>query len=388
MRRALAGSLIAVLALSQAGAAIPDLRWKTNSSSTQISVEVVGLPQFALEQLQRAAWPASEWQKLFAVYAADDSNVSEANLPPMLGTYVVGSDLIRFQPKFPLERGVTYQAIFRPANLPDNAGNNPPATNLISKFHLPFPHNTPTTVITHVYPTSDVLPSNLLKFYIYFSAPMSRGRIYDHIRLDDDTGKAVEQPFLEIDEELWNPEMTRLTLLLDPGRIKRGVLPLEQIGPALYENKSYSLVIDRDWQDAQGNALKEGHHKSFKTSPPDREAIDTSSWKITVPPAGSLAPLRILFPKPLDQALALRMIQVADSSGQIVAGQASLAGNEQQWKFTPSKAWTRGSCRIVIQTSIEDLAGNNIGKPFEVDLLEGIQRRLSHETVSLDFRVE
>jgi hypothetical protein len=71
-----------------------------------------------------------------------------------------------------------------------------------------------------------------------------------------------------------------------------------------------------------------------------------------------------------------------------VSGQTSLRDNEQQWNFVPSKPWPRGSYRIIVQTSIEDLAGNNIGKPFEVDLFEGIQRRLSHGTVSLGFRVE
>jgi hypothetical protein len=62
----------------------------------------------------------------------------------------------------------------------------------------------PTTVVSQVYPTAEVLPENLLKFYVHFSAPMSSGHIYDHIRLiGDSTGKEVELPFLEIDEELW-----------------------------------------------------------------------------------------------------------------------------------------------------------------------------------------
>ena len=73
-----------------------------------------------------------------------------------------------------------------------------------------------------------MLPENLLKFYVHFSAPMSRGNIYDYIRLLNADGKQVELPFLEIDEELWDDSLTRLTLFIDPGRIKRGVLPLEE----------------------------------------------------------------------------------------------------------------------------------------------------------------
>jgi len=33
------------------------------------------------------------------------------------------------------------------------------------------------------------------------------------------------------------------------------------------------------------------------------------------------------------------------------------------------------------------LAGNNIGKPFEVDLFERVQRRLAQSTVKLPFDV-
>ena len=52
-------------------------------------------------------------------------------------------------------------------------------------------------------------------------------------------------PFLELDEELWSPDGTRFTLIFDPGRIKRGLKPREEVGPVLEAGKSYSLVIDR-----------------------------------------------------------------------------------------------------------------------------------------------
>jgi len=79
---------------------------------------------------------------------------------------------------------------------------------------------------------------------------------WTHLRphsLRDSAGKTVELPFLEIDEELWNPQMTRLTLFIDPGRIKRGVQPLEEIGPVLENGKHYALIIDAAWQDSSAN---------------------------------------------------------------------------------------------------------------------------------------
>src|SRR5207302_748196 len=204
----------------------------------------------------------------------------------MLGSYHVADGVIRFQPKFPLEAGVTYRAVFRPANLPDGAGNGSP--EVVSTFRLPIAQHGPPTVVTQVYPSGRALPANLLKFYIHFSAPMRRGHIYEHIQLVDYAGKAVELPFLEIDQELWNPEMTRLTLFIDPGRIKRGVQPLEEIGPVLVTGGSYTLVIDHGWQDADGNSLKDTYRKRFKVGAPARKPLDAAEWKISPPRSRSL----------------------------------------------------------------------------------------------------
>jgi hypothetical protein len=241
--------------------------------------------------------------------------------------------------------------------------------------------------VSEVYPSADVLPENLLKFYLHFSAPMSRGRIYDHIHLRDDAGKDVELPFLEIDEELWDPAMTRLTLFIDPGRIKRGVRPLEEVGPALQEGRRYSLVIDRAWKDATGSLLREAFQKTFKVGPPDRDPPDPTQWKIQSPKSETREPLAIAFPEPMDHALARRAIQVTGESGESVPGKTVLDDQEHRWIFVPSGPWRRGSYNLVVQRTIEDLAGNNIGKPFEVDLFEGVERQLTNSSVKLTFEV-
>jgi len=252
---------------------------------------------------------------------------------------------------------------------------------------VPVERRESTTVITQVFPSAGELPENLLKFYIHFSAPMSRGNIYEHIHLRDEDGKLVELPFLEIDEELWNPEMTRLTLFIDPGRIKRGVKPLEEIGPALEKGKSYTLEIDAAWLDNDGLPLRETFRKSFSVSAPDREPPAPARWKIKSPKAGTRDPLAVVFSKPMDQALALRVIRVANAAGRSVDGASELSDHEQRWSFTPQEFWAAGQHQIQVQNTIEDLAGNNIGKAFEVDLFEGIQRRFTNEVVKLPFDV-
>lgn len=357
------------------------LAWKpASTNSNQFIVEVIGLNAATLKRLQQARWQPSQWQRLLAVYAGQ-----APGLPPMLGAYRIAGDTLCFEPQFPLEPGLTYQAVFHPEHLPGqrSAASQP----LTATFQLPPRNTTPSTVVTQIYPTAEVLPENLLKFYLYFSAPMSRGQIYEYIHLREAAGKEIELPFLEIDEELWDATLTRLTLFIDPGRIKRGVLPLEEIGPALEAGKSYTLIIDRAWRDGAGTPLKQGFHKTFRVAPPDREPLDPARWQIQSPKSGTREPLVVSFSKPLDHALAQRLINVSDAAGAVVAGRVALADQERRWVFVPANPWASGRYQLLVQTTIEDLAGNNIGKPFEVDLFEGVQRRITTSSIKLPFEV-
>jgi hypothetical protein len=357
------------------------LRWNANSNPA--IVEVAGLGEKTLRQLQTNDQTA-DLQKLLSVYASQGDFLADMSVPPMLGSYRVTDGLVRFQPQFPLQRGVAYRAVFRPSRLP---GAQAGAADVVSRFQLPTVEREPTTTVTQIYPSADVLPENLLKFYVHFSAPMQGGHIYHHIHLRDEAGKAVELPFLEIDEELWNPEMTRLTLFIDPGRIKRGVQPLEEIGPALEEGKRYTLEIDAAWHDNAGLPLKESFRKSFRVGPQDREPPTLASWKIKSPKAGTHGTLTVNFPEPMDHALALRVIHVVDAAGRLVDGACSLSDHEKSWTFTPHKAWAVAAHQLQVQNTIEDLAGNNIGKAFEVDLFENVQRRFTNQVVKLSFEV-
>ncbi|MEW6159828.1 MAG: hypothetical protein AB1813_20545 [Verrucomicrobiota bacterium] len=337
-----------------------------------------------LNQLKTVPWTTADWQKLLSVYAEQGSVLADLSLPPMAGHYRIDSKRLHFEPLFPLQHGVNYRAVLQPRHLP---GGSVPANAITSVFQLPKRSSVPTTVVRQIYPTADVLPENLLKFYVYFSAPMSRGHIYEHIRLLDDAGKAIELPFLEIDEELWDPTLTRLTLFIDPGRIKRGVRPLEEVGPALEEGKRCTLRIEASWRDGMGNPLRQHFEKHFRVGPPDRDPPDPAQWQITSPKATTKDPLEIQFPEPLDHALAQRLIRVAKSNGDFVKGHAVTLGTENRWSLTPDAPWPSGKFDVVIQTTIEDLAGNNIGKPFEVDLFDGVQKRITNAFVRLPFEI-
>src|SRR5207249_867063 len=82
--------------------------------------------------------------------------------------------------------------------------------------------------------------------------------------------------------------------------------------PTLEEGKRYTLVVDKGWLDANGNALAEPYRKSFRAADPVDEVIDTR---------------------------------------------------------------------------LEDLAGNSVGRPFEVDVFRPVEREVKAEAVKLPFRV-
>jgi hypothetical protein len=376
----------ATLVAPAAGAEL-SLRWSQDPGHPKSAVvEVAGAAAPALDALDRAGWTPDRWASLLAVRVKPAQNTAAPAVPPMLGRYSIEDGVIRFRPQFPLDTGVTYEAVFRPAELP---GARAPAPADLRASHRLDPPARPTapTVVAAVYPSGDVLPENLLKFYLHFSNPMQRGNVYDHIRLLNDAGAAVELPFLELDEELWNPEMTRLTIFIDPGRIKRGVLPLEEIGPSLESGKTYSLVINPAWRDTSGAPLARPFRKSFRVGPPDRDPPDPARWKLTPPAAGTRDPLRVTFTGAMDHALTLRMMRVADAAGTPVEGTATMTDAEQAWSFVPDVPWPPGNHQLRVQKTIEDVAGNNIGKQFEVDLVERIEKRFKDEVVSLAFQV-
>lgn len=360
------------------------IRWVTNATeSARVTVEVHGLERKELDAVRPAGTTRERWQQLLSVHAGQGSIAADLNVPPMLGEYRLGRDVVRFEPRFPLQPGVTYRAVLRARGM---LGGRQTAV-LSSTFVLPSEQREPSTRVAAVHPSAAVLPENLLKFYVHFSAPMSRGYIYEHIQLLDDAGRAVELPFLEIDEELWNPELTRLTLFIDPGRIKRGVKPLEDIGPSLEAGRSFTLVIDSSWRDAQGTPLVAGFEKRFRVEAADRTPPDPAAWKLTAPGVGGRSPLMVGFPEPMDHALAQRLMVVTDAAGHRVEGEIELTEQERRWSFRPEANWRAGNYFLVVQTTIEDLAGNNIGKPFEVDLFDQVQRRPVSESVKLGFEV-
>lgn len=356
------------------------------------TIDVLGLSASALARLRSASLPHQDWQVLFALYTGDALPPPLADTPPVLGTYRVQDGRIRFTPRFPLVAGLSYTARFDLRRFQETygaAGTDNALEALVTTFALPKKAATPSTVVTHIYPTPDVLPMNQLKMYLHFSAPMRLGEAYNRIHLlDAATGEAVADPFVILDQELWDAARQRFTLLFDPGRIKRDLRPHLEAGLPLQEGKRYRLVIDAGWPDAAGNPLAAPSEKAFAVTAPDRTPPDYDAWALTPPTLGTTAPVTLAFEEPLDHALLQRLLVVRTADGAALDGRVAVEHAETQWAFTPYQAWSAGTYVIEVDAILEDLAGNNLRHVFDVDLNEQTpDREAEHVPIRLPFEV-
>jgi hypothetical protein len=306
---------------------------------------------------------------------------------PMAGVYAIEDGHIRFTPRFPLRPGVTYGVSFDGDCLfdaPDAECRAGPKTD--ASFTIAANALAPPAQVAMIEPRADALPANLLRFYIHFTAPMAQiENIYDHVSLVRGDGSVVDSPFLNLSWNLWDDAQQRLTVLLDPGRIKRGVGPNLEVGPPLVEGRTYTLRIGPGLRDAQGRPLAATLDKTFTVTAPVRERLDPLGWTIETPPSGSREPLRVLTPVRVDSGNFARSIAIIGPDGLRVIGAAELVPNALEWRFVPKVAWLRGRYGIVVRSDLEDVSGNSVQSAL--DALAG--RAIAHreENVTVPFEV-
>ena len=289
-----------------------------------------------------------QWKDIFRVYT-HDAFVKKIN-QPVTGKYTRYGDSLAFTPDFNFAAGGKYRAVFGRIQL---------------EFSIPN-EKLSTTFIKTVYPQVDVLPENMLRMYISFSGAMMPGEAYDHIKLLRENGTEVEKAFLIIDQELWDAERKRFTLLFDPGRVKQSLRSNVELGAPLTAGQTYRLVIDSAWRDAHGNALANRYTKTFTVTAAERTKLTVADWKITAPTAGTFDDLVIEFDRPIDYVLASKCINISINNTK-VSGRATMTGNGH-WRFTPDHPWSEDQYYMEVYPHLEDVAGNNFSNVFDIDL--------------------
>ena len=348
------------------------------SKTGGLRVDVLGLTSAELDQLRSA----DRLSDILAVYTiAENGKPSSTRV---FGECRVAADRLTFVPRFEFVPDGSYLARLSLGKLSDHR------TRPRIEARLRIPPLAPRAPghVTQVYPTASVLAENTLKFYIHFSVPMSRGQAYRRIRLVRASGERVDFPFLELDEELWDPSGKRFTLFFDPGRIKRGLKPREEFGPVLEEGSRYTLIIDDQWPDDRGQSLAAPFRKPFRVIAPDDVQPDHQEWDWQVPAAGTKGPLTMTFREPLDHALLQRVLVVLDSAEVSVPGEVTVFKSETVWSFRPQTQWRAGEYSLAIDTGLEDRSGNSIGRPFEVDVFRTVEKEVKPQWIKVPFQVK
>jgi hypothetical protein len=318
--------------------------------------------------------------------------VDGAGLPPLIGRVESIGAARRFISRYAPEPGVVY--IARAAGAVESRFALP--ASAASAASTAAGANTERTRVVAIYPTLDRVPANLLKLYVEFSAPMRDGEAEQRLRLLDARGREMPRAFLHVDAELWNESHTRLTVLFDPGRIKRGLRANLEDGAPLTEGQTFRLAIDPAWRDGRGASLASAYERTLTVGAADRKSPDWRRWIVDAPRAGTRDAVTVRFDEPLDRALLDRWLMVIDASAatsDAAAAPAALAGNaaaaaaaaarvpgrasvgpdQRSWSFVPDQPWhgdrarngAGARYRVLVDPRLEDVAGNSLSALFD-----------------------
>ncbi|MCC7010022.1 MAG: hypothetical protein IT184_14540 [Acidobacteria bacterium] len=348
--RLAAGVLVAWLAVgcSTGPKAGPLVITGAGDSPTNNVVRVTGLSGAELRAVAAANLDEAATRALLTV------SPSEAEAAPVAGRIVATETALDFQPRSPFDLNRHYVVRFDPSHLP--TPRQSPAIRTIVRFSSATAEEP--TFVTAVYPSAETWPENVRRFHVHFSGPMSRTSGLTFVHLQDEQGREIRDMLMAA---AWNDAGTQLTIELAPER-SAGTTN-EQVEPRrLVRGRRYRIAIDQAWPDTRERPLAASFTRAFTAGPPATAPIDLRSWRITAPKAGTRTPVALVFPSPLDHALLLEAIVVRTADGRTPAGSTATGAAERAWTFTPTSPWNAGAYQLAVRTTLEDPAGNGIGR--------------------------
>jgi hypothetical protein len=323
-----------------------------------VNVGFCGFDQGSMASLREFQKNDGSLQSIFRVRVVQ-SEAALDDLPVVLGRYDVVENGVRFTPHFPFEPELSYRASFDPRPLGYQADV------LVDEFSLPRERSDAAVEVTHIYPSGDELPENLLRFYVTFSASMQRGRAGAEISVLGPDGEPASDVLYRAPVELWDRSMRCLTVLLDPGRLKRGVGPNRELGPPLKSGEMYTLSIGAGMVDWSGRQLAKPFYRRFRVTNAVREPVAVEQWNVLPPETDSRQPLVLEFPRPLDWAMLLHSIIVMSPDEKPLTGKVAIDQCERRWTFTPAAPWIAGSYQLRVASDLEDVCGNDLVAAFD-----------------------
>ena len=207
-----------------------------------------------------------------------------------------------------------------------------------------------------IHPAGPTIPENLLRMELRFARPQPLPFDSRRLKLVDADGREIENALLDL--TLPSADGRRITVLMDPGRVKSGVGPNLDAGRAIRAGAMVSLRID----DATvGNSSVA---KTWRVTAAVSHPIEPGTWQLSSPQADSRDPLVVDLREPISSS-GEGLMAVLDAGGHLVRGKTALAGGDATWRFTPARPWRLGLHTLITRPDLEDAAGNRLCAAFE-----------------------
>ena len=294
--------------------------------------------------------------------------------------YSIEDGRIRFTPMFPLDPGRQYHVTFTPpgARADHRDGRLCPRRTRRRRRRS-----------RRCFRRRRSCPENQLRLYIHFSAPMgSRGGL-DFVHLLDEAGQEVDGSVPAARRRVLERRSHALHGVLRSGppearhRADRRHGPLADGGQVVHAG-GRRRVARRQWLAAEA-AVSAARSRSVRRT--SGRSIRRRGRSTRRPPARS-APLTVAFPEPLDHGLLLRALGVLAPDGKPLEGEVVVGASELTWAFTPPSRGRPARYNIVAFAMLEDLAGNRIGRAFEVDQFDRTDKSGEPEKTLIPFVVK
>jgi hypothetical protein len=209
------------------------------------------------------------------------------------------------------------------------------------------------------------LPANAVKLYLQFSQPMEQGVFLEKLRLLDASNGEIAGPFRET--ELWSPDGKRLTVWLHPGRQKTGVNLQKDEGAVLRPGQQHWLWISGTWRATSGIPLGKDVRLPIEVIAADHTSPSVARWAVSAPAPGTQDDLIITFDESVDPVMLEGALTLSQGEENVtIRINGSVDG--RSWKATPHRPWATGEYELRADPLLEDLAGNSLERPFEIDL--------------------
>ena len=196
---------------------------------------------------------------------------------------------------------------------------------------------------------------------------------FKDILIVDEEG--VEKKMVWREKSNWANDGKHLVLMVHPGRIKRGIDYMQQLGPLFEEGKKYTLIIPQSLKDKYGRPLGQEYKKTFTVSAPDRDIPVYKQSTFVAPQKNTKDTITLNFTEAIDYGTAYLGIGFFADDSKKVEGVVIPTNSDSQWGFVPTQKWQDKKYTITLNDYLADLASNHLTRKFEVEHLDSIAKR-------------